>query len=96
MGHLGVMLGHCGAMSLCGHLGAMLGHLGAVWGHLGAILGPLYINCVFFLGNVPARTQECQGTKWRFTPGGQALWLYCLECQQKRWPQEAGALIVFP
>ncbi|CAL1159586.1 unnamed protein product, partial [Cladocopium goreaui] len=31
---------------------------------------------------------EYQGTKWRGTPGGQALWLYCLECHQQRWPQD--------
>ena len=44
-----------------------------------------------FFDHVPARTQEYQGTKWRFTPGGQALGLYCLECHQKRWPQDRGS-----
>ena len=43
-----------------------------------------------FFDHVPARTQEYQGTKWRFTPGGQALWLYCLECHRERWPQDRG------
>ena len=46
-------------------------------------------GCICF-GHVPARTQEYYGLKWRVTPGGQALWLYCLECHQQRWPQDRG------
>ena len=48
---------------------------------------------LWFIVMSSARTQEYKGRKWVVTPGGQALWLFCLECHQKKWPEDVGQSI---
>ena len=45
---------------------------------------------LWFIVMSSARTQEYKNQKWVVTLGGQALWLFCLECHQKKWPEDVG------
>ena len=61
-----------------------------MWRFFGHALVTRRSGCCVGLPFVPGCVwlQEYEGVKWRRTPGGQPIWLLCLECHHKKWPQD--------